>query len=620
MAEREPFADSEGDGGEFGTEPVRSAELAAAYALERVQDDPTVRKHAAAFLRKQSQLVDFQRKALAEEHPLRLEQLRDQVRDLTLKAFSQRLRIAFMLLLVLIAALFGIGAVILIYDAVTSQQVIVEAFNTPPALQPRGIDGRTVAGGVLDELSRIQAATRSAAQKRHLENAWTNDIKIEVPETGVSIGEISRLLHEKLGKDIHIEGDLTQPADGGLQLTVRGQGVMPSTFTAGTDDLPKLTRAAAEYIYGQAEPALYARYLTIQERYADATQFVQGMFAGSRPEDRVDLLNAWGNALGNRGKGGEALMRYREAVQLDPHFWIGYNNIMQTLWAFGREEQAWRVGQQMLRVAGGRPGKASELYYSDPDLFTWNLVPWRNSTLRDMELTGGSGSALALAGPSLADISVRLHEPAQAEFYLATSTRSEAAPDLDALTHFARGYLAIERRDGVAASREMEAFAKGYENIAVRFNYPGYGCWIAPAEELAGNRAKADAALAAGGTFVDCYRFRGDILDGRGAWAGAQKAYAAAVALAPDLPAGHYSWGLALVRHGDAMGAQQHFAEAARLGRGWADPLKAWGDLLAANGRWRSALAKYDAALKRAPGWAELRRSRALAAARSGSS
>jgi hypothetical protein len=68
------------------------------------------------------------------------------------------------------------------------------------------------------------------------------------------------------------------------------------------------------------------------------------------------------------------------------------------------------------------------------------------------------------------------------------------------------------------------------------------------------------------------------------------------------------------------MGAQQHFAEAARLGPGWADPLKAWGDLLAANGRWRSALAKYDAALKRAPGWAELRRSRALAAARSGSS
>jgi len=51
--------------------------------------------------------------------------------------------------------------------------------------------------------------------------------------------------------------------------------------------------------------------------------------------------------------------------------------------------------------------------------------------------------------------------------------------------------------------------------------------------------------------FVDCERFRGDILDHRGDWPGAQKAYSAAVALGPDLPAGYYSWGVALARHGD---------------------------------------------------------------------
>jgi tetratricopeptide (TPR) repeat protein len=617
MVDREQIPEDEGQSDEAQALDWQDSGFSAAYALERAHDDPALRKHAAAFLRKQGQLVDLQRKLLTEQQPLRVEQLRDQLHDLALKSFSQKLRIAFMLLVVVIAGLFGIGAILLIYDAVSSQQVIVEAFDTPPALEPRGISGQTVAGGILDQLSIIQAATRSAARKRNLENAWTNDIKIEVPQTGVSIGEISRLLHSKLGHDIHIEGDLTQSADGGLNLTVRGEGVMPRTFQGSADELPKLTASAAEYIYGQAEPALYARYLTIHDRNGEAIQFIEGVFAASRPEDRVDLLSAWGNAYGNTGRLGEALMRYREAVQLDPQFWIGYNNIMQTLWAVGREEEAWRVGQGMLRLAGGRPGKSSELYYNDPDLFTWNLLAWRDANIRDMEVTGGSGSELALAGPALADVSARLHEPARAEFYLATSTRSEAAPDLDALSHFVRGYLAIQRHDGAAAAREMEAFAKGYNNLAVRFNYPGYGCWVALAEELAGNHDKADVALADGGTYVDCYRFRGDILDRRGDWAGAQKAYAAAVALAPDLPAGHYSWGLALVRHGDAMGAQRQFAEAARLGPGWADPLKAWGDLLAANKRWTSALAKYDAAMKLAPGWVDLRRMRAVAATQS---
>jgi len=64
---------------------------------------------------------------------------------------------------------------------------------------------------------------------------------------------------------------------------------------------------------------------------------------------------------------------------------------------------------------------------------------------------------------------------------------------------------------------------------------------------------KADAILKATGNFLDCYRFRGDILDHRGDWAAAQKACAGAVALAPELPAGYYSWGLALAKYHAAL-------------------------------------------------------------------
>jgi tetratricopeptide (TPR) repeat protein len=125
-------------------------------------------------------------------------------------------------------------------------------------------------------------------------------------------------------------------------------------------------------------------------------------------------------------------------------------------------------------------------------------------------------------------------------------------------------------------------------------------------EEAVGQPAKADAAIKAGGHFVDCYRFRADILDLRGNWPAAERAYVDAVAVAPDLPAAYYSWGVALARHHDSSGAIEKFAAANQRGPHWADPLKAWGDVLASKGKWREAVAQYEEALKYAPAWQAL--------------
>jgi len=120
--------------------------------------------------------------------------------------------------------------------------------------------------------------------------------------------------------------------------------------------------------------------------------------------------------------------------------------------------------------------------------------------------------------------------------------------------------------------------------------------------------------LKTGGTFVDCYRFHGDILDGRGDWKSAQEWYAKAVALAPDLPASYYSWGVALARHGDLTGAEAKLKDANQRGPHWADPLTVWGDALVKLGKPKEALAKYDEALKYAPNWKELKKAREAAA------
>ncbi len=528
-----------------------------------------------------------------------------------------RLRTGFQVFIALVATVIGVGAAVMIHDGVTSRRVVIEPFDAPPGLAARGFTGKVIASGLLDELSRLQDATRSSAAARNLSNAWTSEIKLDVPETGVSIGEISRLLRERFGHDTLINGDLTETPAGGLALTVRGQGVPPKTFDGSATELKKLTFAAAEYVYSKSQPSRWAAYLTTVERYEEAIAFCKTAVASADPAERPGLLNAWANSIvATGGSSREALALYRAAVKLQPDYWVAHNNILNTLMDLGEEEGAWRAGNDMRKVAGGRPGRASELFYQNWDTLTWNLGPWLDAVVADAEANTGAGTNAAAAGPVIADIQARLHDLEAADLALKTTKEDPHDPSIAAMTHFVRGRLAAEAGDVAGAATEMEAFGSAYADPAVSSTTPGYNCWIALAEEAAGHPDKADALLKTAGTFVDCYRFRGDILDGRGDWPDAQKAYADAVALAPDLPAAYYSWGVALARHGELARAEARLKDANQRGPHWADPLKAWGDVLVKQGKTKDALVKYDEALKYAPNWKQLQEAHETAAKR----
>jgi tetratricopeptide (TPR) repeat protein len=591
---------------------ARSEGLALAAAMDLSRSDPEVARKTAAFMDAHTRLLLRQEAQLAAGQ-------RHHAHEGRMRRIDLHIRLGLQVLAVIIATAIGLGIALMIHDAFAARSVIVEAFDAPPALAARGLSGKVVAGALLDELTRLQIATRTDAAKRNLTNAWTSDIKVEVPQTGVSIGEIDRLLKARFGHELHIGGDLVQADTGGLILTVRGDGVAPRSFTGAAGDLAKLTTEAAEYIYGQSQPALFAGYLAETGRNAEAVASSKAAFGPAAPEDRPYLLNAWANALLNLGGSPrDALPLYRLAIKLKPDYWIPYNNVMNSLWLLGHEEGAWRAGEALRKAAGGRPGRAPETVYENQDILTWNLQASRAAAIADAAAHGGVGATVSAEGPQIADIDARLHDPADAEFQLQTTKSDANDPTIAALTHFVHGRLAAEAGDAARAEAEMEAFGAAYADPAVASQFPGYACWIAPAEEAAGHPDKADAAFEAGGRFVDCYRFRGDILDHRGDWAGAQKAYAASVAIAPDLPAGYYSWGVALARHGDLAGAQARLAGANARGPHWADPLKAWGDVLARQGRWSDALAKYGEALKYAPAWQALHQARDAAAHRLG--
>jgi tetratricopeptide (TPR) repeat protein len=387
--------------------------------------------------------------------------------------------------------------------------------------------------------------------------------------------------------------------------------VPPKTFSRSATELQTLTVEAAEYVYSQSQPARWVAYLTNVGRYEEAIAFSRGAVTSAAPTERPRLLNGWALAIiSSGGSTREALALERATVKLQPDLWPAHANIQNDLMILGDEEGAWRAGEDMRAAAGGRPGRAPETDYVNWDYLTWNLQAWLDGTLADAEANAGVGTGATSAGPTIADIQARLHDAQAADLALKTTKDDPHDPTIAAMTHFVLGRLATEAGDVASSAMQMQAFAAAYADPAVSSNNPGYHCWIAPAEEAAGRPDKADAVLKTAGAFVDCYRFRADILDGRGDWPGAQKAYAEAVALAPDLPAAYYSWGVALAKHGDVAGAEAKLKAANQRGPHWADPLKAWGDVLVKQRHTKEALVKYNEALKYAPNWKQLKEAR----------
>jgi tetratricopeptide (TPR) repeat protein len=598
--------------------PAGAEAFAAAVAAKISGSDPEVARKTVDFLSEQTQLLKAQKECLKDEHALRLAHLRSQVRAENTRQIGMRVRIGLHAVIALVAIGVAIGAAIMIHDALGSRSVVIDAFDIAPNVAAQVPSGKIVAAGLLDVLTRIQAATRSRAEHRSLASAWTNDIAIDVPETGISIGQLQRTMKARFGRDQHIDGDLAQSESGGLALTVRGTGILPKTFIGEARHLDKLLTEAGEYAYGQSQPGLFAAYLANNDRNDEAIRFSQTAYARADSSERPYVLNYWANAIAGKGAEGamrEALPLYREALRRKPDYWTAYNNIMYALNGLGDEEGLVRVSEQLVLAAGGRPGRAPEHEYQNYDRTVWDLPAERAEAIADVESHNGIGTTGSAGGAEnlqIAQYEVQMHDVEAATLRLNTTpVDAKNAPDVAQAT-FVRALIAEEKTDPKTAAQAWDTYVEAYANPSVRTNDPHTICFAAPSYERTGQSAKAEAALNAVGTLtlVDCYRFRGDILELRGDWPRAQAWYAKAVKLAPSIPSGYYSWGVALAKHSDLNGAAVKFKDANQKGPHWADPLKAWGDVLAKQGNIKEAMAKYDEAHKFAPNWKQLKDAR----------
>ena len=604
---------------EGGAEALAAPQaFAAAVAADQAKQDPAVAAATADFLRHQSNLLQIQSRHLEDEHALRLAHLQGQHREGRLRRTGQRIRIGMQVFTGLVITVLGLGVLVMVYDAFSSKAVVVDAFAAPPALAARGVSGEVVAAGVLDALQKLQAATRVRTRKLNAHSAWASDVKIEVPDTGVSIGEVGRMLHARFGHDVHIGGDLVQTGAGGLALTVRGDGVSARTFTGGAEDLDKLTAQAAEYAYGQSQPLEFVTYLNDSGRAQDGEAFAAQVLPRlSTDAERAEMANSWGNALSTRYKTAEAAAKYRLAVSLMPNNWKSWGNLVGALSVAEGEEAAWREAQAMNRAIDASPRRLRPpvSYLANVGIPNQDWMLQLAASLDDAKQNQGAGAQVVIEGPQIADDYAHLHDFRQAQRYLQLSDPNDLTTR--AGSGLFDGQMAMERGDAAAAVAPLEAFWKAWlSDTDLQYTYNTEPCLLGLAYGLTGRMADAEAVFKRVGPWAYCYGAHGDVLVHAGDLAGAQRVWAEGLRIGPDLSPVYLERGSFELARGDLKHAEADLAAASARSPHWADPLKAWGDVLMREGRPRDALAKYDEALKYAPAWPELHQARAAAAKR----
>jgi len=590
-------------------------------ALSASAADPAVTRELGGFLHEQRELARRQRivadkqSALldhrVERAGLEKEHIEAQNQHLHLRHIHDRLR----LVLDVALACFGVALALLliwaVWTATRSKSVVVEAFTVPPSFETRGLSGGVVAAQFLDRLQEIQRrGSLNPTSSTPIEDAWSREIRVDVPKTGISLGDIQKFLRSWLGHDVRITGAVVENGDA-LVLTVRGNGLQAQRVEGKASELDMLIASAAERALGAARPVELLGYLESTSRHAEAAALAGPMLASATADEVPRILTMWGNALTGLDQWPGALDMYREAARLEPGRLGDMLNEALALERLGREEEAYRTlipaessthgtsSDALLRRAGFNTPmvelrrEALDLHES---LQAYARITGSTHLLFEMLIASQEATALA-----------SMHDAAGTELALEQAARGAMGPVDRLAAQEAKSILAHEIGHDSEALADAQA-ALGLEEHTPEWMlvFPPTICLAARYAEGAGLPNVADAMLAKAGTFVDCASAKAEFAARRGAWDDAQRQFAAAVELAPSLPMAYESWGDALAAHSDLGPAIEKYRSAHVRGPHWADPIERWGEALAAQGQFQAAAQKYAEAFTYAPKWGAL--------------
>src|ERR1700722_9454909 len=153
-----------------------------------------VSEEAREFLRKQSRLADLQMEnvRLQNENLQKLDEF--EVSHLQWRRFNDQMRGAMQILLVAIGAAVVVAIGAAVWNASRAEGLVVDAFSVPPQFTQAGMEGDVVAEDLTHNIATVRdtANENSIAHSQDVRLSRDDEIKVEIPDPGISLGEVSR--------------------------------------------------------------------------------------------------------------------------------------------------------------------------------------------------------------------------------------------------------------------------------------------------------------------------------------------------------------------------------------------------------------------------------------------
>ena len=564
---------------------------------------------ARAYLREQTQLASLQKQNLLDQNAFELSHLR-------WRRFNDQMKGALQIMAVALGALIVIGIGVAMWNASQADGIVVESFAAPPDFSANGISGDVVASDITNKIAVIRdtANGNSFNRSKDVRQDSGDDVKVEIPETGISMNQAWRYLKAWLGHERPLRGNLRRLNDGKIALTVALAGDSAAVFTGPAPNLDGLEQQAAEHVFAGVDPSNYILYLDAMSRekeaYAAITHFAQTETDVTR---KSGFMSLW--AVMTRDVTGDvelANARARYSLALDPKMVVAHRELMVGDHLLGHDEDAYAEARV---VALTREGDVPATMQGHAFVqFVGAARFERDADTGDFQQAQLEPCFYCSAPNTLlyyADDSARAHDLRQSRADLTTALATgNVSPAILSRT---RTIMDIAVGNWPAAVIDAKAYGDALlaDGRNPRFAMLHYLTLAAPlrADALAQNSDFGDAQKIIDATARDCYhcvRTRGVIDAQQKNWSGGASWFAEAVRQGPSLPFAYLDWGKMLLHEGDLEGAIAKFAIANEKGPHFADPLEMWGEALMLKNRSDLSLAKFDDANKYAPNWGRL--------------
>lgn len=524
----------------------------------------------------------------------------------------------------------AVGAGWFVWSASRADGIVLEAFSVPPAMAQAGFTGEVVASNLRDHIRAMQAMAEKEASVvgADAEDA-EDDIQFEIPQTGVSVGDLERYLRHRLGRQTRVQGEVIRLPDGRIAITVRAGRAPGSSLQGSEAEAPALMQKAAEHVLKTTQPLRYASW-ALRAALAEpdsarraailveASSVLEPLTEAGSPADRAEALVNLAYLRRAQGREAEPQALMQRALDLDSSNLgaldaMSLADIQAGRWESARTHALAGIDQcrrgRQLRNRSEWIGEICLPRFTSTTLFAaadYGTMLANYERVANLAVVRGDEESRLGLLVDIPEMRGRLHD-----FDGAVGVLRQLPADAPGETYHASRWMAYrvlrgrELGDAPAALAAARQFrARGRPPMRMMTDIMES---VSVEAEL-GDPRVAQALVR--DMPLDCYPCV--LVRARTAWAlndhaGARRWYDHAVRIGPSLPMAYSARGQWRAARGDLDGAIADFRAAQERGPRWADPLKYEGDVLMRQRRFGAAERKYRQAAERAPRWGALR-------------